>query len=161
RAQERDGQDQIRERGELPEEPAQPPQPGMAGDIGDARGLARRATARHTRQQQHRHRDHRRSVHDEREEQRALERTGGCSPGHALSSFVCSSTVSLTRTALPRLLRLLPCRGSGGPPPAASVPVKIQVAEDVAVDDTTEYVATLKSRASTAVMPQVEGLITE
>jgi RND family efflux transporter MFP subunit len=40
------------------------------------------------------------------------------------------------------------------------VPVKIQVARAVAVDDTSEYVATLRSRGSVAIMPQVEGHIT-
>ena len=44
-----------------------------------------------------------------------------------------------------------------GPPP---MPVKIQVAQAVSVDDTSEYVATLRSRGSVAIMPQVEGHIT-
>lgn len=42
----------------------------------------------------------------------------------------------------------------------AGVPVKIEVARSVTVNDTTEYVATLKSRASAVIMPQVEGRIT-
>lgn len=57
---------------------------------------------------------------------------------------------------------LLGCaRGAqqGGAPPA--VPVKIEVARVVKVDDATEYVATLKSRDSAAIMPQVEGAITQ
>ena len=41
-----------------------------------------------------------------------------------------------------------------------SVPVKIEVARSVPVSDTTEYVATLKSRDATILMPQVEGQIT-
>ena len=41
-----------------------------------------------------------------------------------------------------------------------SIPVKIAVARLVAVSDTTDYVATLKSRDSTILMPQVEGQIT-
>jgi len=41
------------------------------------------------------------------------------------------------------------------------MPVKVAVAQDVPVDDTTEYVATLKSRDSAVVMPQVEGVVTE
>jgi RND family efflux transporter MFP subunit len=45
-----------------------------------------------------------------------------------------------------------------GPPPTS---VKIEVARSVAVSDTTEYVATLKSRDSAVIMPQVEGQITE
>ena len=45
-----------------------------------------------------------------------------------------------------------------GPP---GMPVKIEVARSVAVDDSSEYVATLKSRGSAAIMPQVEGHITK
>lgn len=53
------------------------------------------------------------------------------------------------------------CRGgpqAQGPP---GMPVKIEVARSVAVDDSSEYVATLKSRGSAAIMPQVEGHITK
>jgi len=42
-----------------------------------------------------------------------------------------------------------------------AVPVKILVAQAVPISDTTEYVATLKSRDSAVIMPQVEGQITE
>jgi RND family efflux transporter MFP subunit len=42
-----------------------------------------------------------------------------------------------------------------------SIPVKIQVTRSVPLSDTTEYVATLKSRDSVILMPQVEGQITE
>lgn len=45
-----------------------------------------------------------------------------------------------------------------GPP---SIPVKIETARLVAISDSTEYVATLKSRNSAVIMPQVEGQITE
>jgi len=38
--------------------------------------------------------------------------------------------------------------------------VKVQTAKAQKIDDTTEYVATLKSRDSAVVMPQVEGIIT-
>ena len=41
------------------------------------------------------------------------------------------------------------------------IPVKIEVAHAVPVNDSTEYVATLKSRDSAVIMPQVEGPITE
>jgi len=41
------------------------------------------------------------------------------------------------------------------------IPVKIQVARAVPLSDTTDYVATLKSRDSAAIMPEVEGRITE
>jgi len=47
---------------------------------------------------------------------------------------------------------------SQGPPP---VPVKIELARAVPLQDTTEYVATLKSRDAAIIMPQVEGQITE
>jgi RND family efflux transporter MFP subunit len=40
-----------------------------------------------------------------------------------------------------------------------SIPVKIEVARSVSVSDTTDYVATLKSRDATILMPQVEGQI--
>jgi len=39
--------------------------------------------------------------------------------------------------------------------------VKVQTAKAERVDDTTDYVATLKSRDSAVVMPQVEGIITQ
>jgi RND family efflux transporter MFP subunit len=42
-----------------------------------------------------------------------------------------------------------------------AMPVKVQTAKDQKVDDTTDYVATLKSRDSAVVMPQVEGIITK
>jgi RND family efflux transporter MFP subunit len=56
------------------------------------------------------------------------------------------------------------CTGSavnGAAPQDPSIPVKIQVAQSVGISDTTEYVATLKSRESAIIMPQVEGQITE
>ena len=46
-------------------------------------------------------------------------------------------------------------QGPGG------VPVKLQEIKAVSVSDATEYVATLKSRDSAAIMPEVEGRITE
>ena len=45
-----------------------------------------------------------------------------------------------------------------GPP---GIPVKIQVAHSTTFNDTTDYVATLKSRDSAVIMPQVEGQITQ
>jgi RND family efflux transporter MFP subunit len=57
------------------------------------------------------------------------------------------------------------CSGSSGNGVQAqgdpAIPVKIQVAQSVPISDTTEYVATLKSRDSAVIMPQVEGQITE
>ena len=52
------------------------------------------------------------------------------------------------------------CRGGGqpqGPPP---MPVKMETARLVPIDDATDYVATLRSRGSAAIMPQVEGQVT-
>ncbi len=53
------------------------------------------------------------------------------------------------------------CKGSGGAPGPGGVPVKIEVARSVSVRESTEYVATLRSRASAAIRPEVEGKITE
>jgi len=44
-----------------------------------------------------------------------------------------------------------------GPP---GIPVKVETAKLISVNDTTEYVSTLKSRAIAVIMPQVEGVIT-
>jgi RND family efflux transporter MFP subunit len=45
--------------------------------------------------------------------------------------------------------------------PPQAMPVKVQTATVQKVDDTTDYVATVKSRDSAVVMPQVEGIITQ
>jgi RND family efflux transporter MFP subunit len=42
-----------------------------------------------------------------------------------------------------------------------AMPVKVETAKAQNVEDTTDYVATLKSRDSAVVMPQVEGIITQ
>jgi len=47
---------------------------------------------------------------------------------------------------------------AGGPP---AMPVKVLEAKAVPVSDATEYVATVKSRDSAVIMPQVEGQITQ
>ncbi len=49
-------------------------------------------------------------------------------------------------------------KAAGGP---QAMPVKVRAAVLEKVDDATEYVATLKSRDSAVVMPQVEGIITQ
>src|SRR5580704_7950793 len=41
------------------------------------------------------------------------------------------------------------------------MPVKVEEAHNVPVSDATEYIATVKSRDSAVIMPQVEGQITE
>lgn len=56
------------------------------------------------------------------------------------------------------------CAGNAAQNPHASgpgaMPVKVHEAQALPVDDASEYVATLKSRDSAAIMPQVEGQIT-
>ena len=52
-------------------------------------------------------------------------------------------------------------KDSKATPPAQAMPVKVQTAKPEKVNDTTEYVATLKSRDSAVIMPQVEGQITK
>jgi len=69
--------------------------------------------------------------------------------------------VPLVALAASLALSGLACRNgpqAQGPP---GMPVKIEVARSVAIDDSSEYVATLKSRGSAAIMPQVEGHITK
>lgn len=41
------------------------------------------------------------------------------------------------------------------------MPVQVKTAQPAKVDDTTDYVATLKSRETAVIMPQVEGIITQ
>lgn len=50
--------------------------------------------------------------------------------------------------------------GANEPPPSA-LPVKVEVARAVPVSDTSDYVATLRSRNSALIMPQVEGQIVQ
>ncbi|MGO9087215.1 MAG: efflux RND transporter periplasmic adaptor subunit [Terriglobales bacterium] len=60
---------------------------------------------------------------------------------------------------------MLACSGHAPPNPQAggfpAMPVKVVEARAVPVSDATEYVATLKSRDSAVIMPQVEGQITQ
>lgn len=73
----------------------------------------------------------------------------------------------LARLVLPALLASGMGCGKADPAKAAgaqgspAIPVKIEVAHLLPVNETTEYVATLKSRDSAVVMPQVEGVITQ
>jgi RND family efflux transporter MFP subunit len=50
---------------------------------------------------------------------------------------------------------------AAAPQEPAGTQVQVQIAHAVPVDDTTDYVATLKSRDSAVIMPQVEGQITQ
>jgi RND family efflux transporter MFP subunit len=69
----------------------------------------------------------------------------------------------LPGTLLAALLFTTSCGNSKEAKAAApqAMPVKVQTAKSQKVDDTTDYVATLKSRDSALVMPQVEGIITQ
>src|SRR5579864_5991809 len=59
----------------------------------------------------------------------------------------------------------LACSGNAGQNPHAAgpgaMPVKVLEARAVPVDDASEYVASLKSRDSAVIMPQVEGQVTQ
>src|ERR1700682_362939 len=77
--------------------------------------------------------------------------------------FPRTSSLILPGTLLAALLFTTACgdsKGAKAAPPQA-MPVKVQTAKSQKVDDTTDYVATLKSRDSALVMPQVEGIITQ
>lgn len=60
---------------------------------------------------------------------------------------------------------LVACNRQGNADPkaqaASAMPVKVQIARNLQVSDASEYVATLKSRNSAVIMPQVEGWITQ
>lgn len=57
------------------------------------------------------------------------------------------------------------CSGGGqsqtAPGGAPALPVKVQIVQSSPLDETTEYVATMKSRDSAIIMPEVEGRITD
>lgn len=63
------------------------------------------------------------------------------------------------------LVATMACSKNVGPNPQAggfpAMPVKVLEAKALPVNDTSDYVATLKSRDSAVIMPQVEGQITE
>jgi len=87
---------------------------------------------------------------------------------HGGISLLAGQRASLAATLL-LLLSTCACTGGGqGQTPAGGpggagpgIPVKVQVAQSTPVNDTTEYIATLKSRDSAVVMPEVEGQITQ
>jgi len=84
-----------------------------------------------------------------------------------LSRPACNRVTAIVAAALIFLLSALfvACKKSGAADPKAqgppAIPVKVQVAQNVPVSDATEYVATLKSRDSAVMKPQVEGWITD
>jgi len=72
---------------------------------------------------------------------------------------------SLLAAALAASTITIGCSGKGTQNPPAggpgAMPVKVLEAKAVPVNDGGEYVATLKSRDSAVIMPQVEGQVTE
>jgi RND family efflux transporter MFP subunit len=52
-------------------------------------------------------------------------------------------------------------KGTGGPGGGFAVPVEVATVAERPVEQTTEYVGTVKSRRSTTVQPQVEGFVTK
>src|SRR5258707_2506485 len=77
--------------------------------------------------------------------------------------FARTSSLILPGALLAVLVFATSCGDGKGAKAAApqAMPVKVQTAKAQKVDDTTDYVATLKSRDSAVVMPQVEGIITQ
>jgi RND family efflux transporter MFP subunit len=71
----------------------------------------------------------------------------GILPGALLAALLFTTACTNTKAA------------KAADPPAMTV--KVQTAKAQRIDDTTDYVATLKSRDSAVVMPQVEGIITQ
>lgn len=86
---------------------------------------------------------------------------------HKASSGLCPDVVSVLLLALTAGLAGFAVGCAANSPKSAQaegpggIPVKLAVAQSVAVDDTSEYVATLKSRDSAVIMPQVEGQIVQ
>ena len=72
-------------------------------------------------------------------------------------SLVAAFALILVSSACSRNAAQTP-KGGGAPP---AMPVKVLEAKAVPVNDATDYVATLKSRDSAVIMPQVEGQITQ
>jgi RND family efflux transporter MFP subunit len=72
--------------------------------------------------------------------------------------------LSLCMLALATNVAMLACSKNSQPEAQAgampAMPVKVQEAKAIPVNDATEYVATVKSRDSAVIMPQVEGQIT-
>ena len=73
------------------------------------------------------------------------------------------SATALTMSLLALMTMTTACAKNNAAKAGApqAMPVQVKTAALQKVDDTTEYVATLKSRDSAVVMPQVEGIITQ
>src|SRR6204780_5242991 len=77
--------------------------------------------------------------------------------------FIRTLSLILSGALLAAIVFTTACGDSKAAKAAApqAMPVKVQTAKSEKVDDSTDYVATLKSRDSAVVMPQVEGIITK
>ena len=80
--------------------------------------------------------------------------------GHAMTNGRVAVALMITGVALVAFASAC-AKQNAGPQGPGGIPVKVQVAEESSVDDASEFVATLKSRESAVIMPQVEGQITE
>src|SRR5258708_2374506 len=74
----------------------------------------------------------------------------------AMSVLVAGLAVSAFTLACSSNSAQTPPAGGGG----GGMPVKVLEAKDMPVSDATEYIATVKSRESAVIMPQVEGQVT-
>jgi RND family efflux transporter MFP subunit len=70
-------------------------------------------------------------------------------------------SLALGTMALALMITACGNKGAANPGGPQAMPVKVKTAALQKVEDTTEYVATLKSRDSAVVSPQVEGIITQ
>jgi len=82
-----------------------------------------------------------------------------------MRQFSSRFSFALISTSFLSILLLLTtaCSGNKGAQAGApqAMPVQVKTAHPAKVNDTTEYVATLKSRDTAVIMPQVEGIITQ
>jgi RND family efflux transporter MFP subunit len=81
------------------------------------------------------------------------------------NNFPISTAKGLLAAALAASVLTVGCSSNAGQNPHAggpgAMPVKVLEAKAVPVDDASEYVATMKSRDSAVIMPQVEGQVTQ
>jgi RND family efflux transporter MFP subunit len=82
---------------------------------------------------------------------------------HMSQEIAKTSSLLMSATLLAALAFTTACGNSKSANAAApqAMPVKVETAKAEKVNDTTDYVATLKSRDSAVVSPQVEGIITQ
>src|SRR6266576_3569768 len=82
-----------------------------------------------------------------------------------MRQFSSRFSFALISTSFLSILLLLTtaCSGNKGAQAGApqAMPVQVKTAQPAKVNDTTEYVANLKSRDTAVIMPQVEGIITQ